>query len=124
METYCIFFPFNRQLNEGNRNMAAAAQMVDLTPLPRRTTCQAGGFATQHRGMIEKVFFNGVVHLLHVRCSSIESWESFAARKARGIRAQGIGYEHLDFTLKLQYRVSEVWSMELNLNPGSPTHCL
>lgn len=47
--------PFDLQLDEGNRNMAAAAHMVDLSPLPGMAPSQRqGGTAVQHRGMIEK----------------------------------------------------------------------
>ena len=46
--------PPDPQLDEGNRNMAAAAQMSDLKPLP--ASQRAGGEHTgQHRDMIEKV---------------------------------------------------------------------
>lgn len=52
----CVFPAlFDLQLDEGNRNMAAAAHMVDLSPLPGMAPSQRqGGTAIQHRGMIEK----------------------------------------------------------------------
>lgn len=45
----------DRQLDEGNRNMAAAAQMSDLKPLPGGQRAGAGEHTGQHRDMIEKV---------------------------------------------------------------------
>lgn len=45
----------NCQLDEGNRNMAAAAQMSDLKPLPGNQRARAGEYTGQHRDMIEKV---------------------------------------------------------------------
>ncbi|CAM9818189.1 unnamed protein product, partial [Ectocarpus sp. 12 AP-2014] len=49
------FTGFLLQLDEGNRNMAAAAHMVDLKPLPRNQRAGADEHAGQHRDMIEKV---------------------------------------------------------------------
>lgn len=56
--TYRLAHPVlttDRQLDEGNRNMAAAAHMVDLKPLPRNQRAGADEHAGQHRDMIEKV---------------------------------------------------------------------
>lgn len=51
------FTGFLLQLDEGNRNMTAAAQMVDLKPLPDRGqgSRSDGTTAAQHKSMVEKV---------------------------------------------------------------------
>lgn len=48
-------FAIGGQLDEGNRNMAAAAQMSDLKPLPVSQPAGGGEHAGQHRDMIQKV---------------------------------------------------------------------
>lgn len=51
------------QLDEGNRNMAAAAQMSDLKPLPGSQRVGPGEHTGQHRDMIEKVGVSVDAHL-------------------------------------------------------------
>lgn len=55
------------KLDEGNRNMAAAAHMVDLRPLSGRALSQRTGTRyAQHRDMIDQARGGGLIYPLRV----------------------------------------------------------
>ncbi|CAM9600070.1 unnamed protein product [Ectocarpus fasciculatus] len=95
------FTGFLLQLDEGNRNMAAAAHMVDLKPLPRNQRAGADEHAGQHRDMIEKVINverPGIsAYLTCGRDGAIKFWNKGTFAHYRTIR-------HLD-TMKAAYEI-------------------
>eukprot|EP00903_Cladosiphon_okamuranus_P008717 g8350.t1 len=91
------FTGFLLQLDEGNRNMAAAAQMSDLKPLPGTQRAGAGEHTGQHRDMIEKFNFSISAYVTCSRDGTIKFWHKGTFAHFRTIR-------HLD-AMKAAYEI-------------------